>query len=229
LLGSSDDVKVVSIYDYLRNKMIPTGTPDIEGNYSGGSPEFNTLFKYLFPLTNIATLTSLYVFFYGHYSEDTPVQASTNQLFGNTKNILFNVFKNLWEGGDIFANTGIDNFGASILNEAIQDNMIENGISKSVDVNSNRNAIEQALFDQGLEPGFMKPAMDGSSGDGASNARILLEVLAGICDPGWDSFPITPIGWAALLLRRKEEEAKQEQEKTNASFDGINDPDDVCS
>ena len=229
LLGSSNDVEVSSIYEYLRSKMIPTGLPDIEGNYLGGSPEFNTLFKYLFPLTNIATLTSLYVFFYGYYSDDAPVKASTNQLFGNTKNILFNVFKNLWEGGDIFANTGIDNFGASILNEAIQDNMIENGISKSVDVNSNRNAITQALFDQGLEPGFMKPAMDGSSGDGDSNMRMILEVLAGICDPGWDSFPITPIGWAALLMRRKEQEAKQEQEKINASFDGTNDPDDVCS
>ena len=43
------------------------------------------------------------------------------------------------------------------------------------------------------------------------------------------SFPITPIGWAALLMRKKEEEAKQEQEKINASFDGVKDPDDVCS
>ena len=85
------------------------------------------------------------------------------------------------------------------------DYIVKTGLSDSDDFQSKQEGILEQIRSEGLEPGFFSTAGDfDMDGDGLTNVRVIFEILAGFTDPGFDFFPITPFGWAALLLRSLE-------------------------
>ena len=87
-----------------------------------------------------------------------------------------------------------------------------------------------------MTPEFFAPGRDWNDKTGGralNNTRVIFEILAGIMDPGYDYFPITPIGWTALALRNRQRElaGKEKQQLKNYDFETDIDLDDetLCS
>ena len=112
------------------------------------------------------------------------------------------------KGGDIMTSTGITNAQEQALNAAEQESFIApGGKSKWDKFQAQQEDIFTQIQEEGMTPEFITAIGDFKKGDHANNMRVLMEILAMISDPGWDSFPITPFGWIALILRQREFEA----------------------
>ena len=85
-----------------------------------------------------------------------------------------------------------------------------------------QNQILEQIRSEGLEPGFFAPfTQKDHSGLAHDNIRMLFEILANMIDPGFDTFPITPIGWVALAMRRSSRELEQGTELGPPTFDSL--------
>tara|TARA_Y100000593_G_scaffold17442_2_gene34887 strand:+ start:4568 stop:16276 length:11709 start_codon:yes stop_codon:yes gene_type:complete len=209
-----------SIYGHLRREMLD-------------SQEFKLLFNYVFPLREFASTVSMYVLFYGFYNDNSFLNKISSRLFSNTKSSLMSVFDILSSGGDPYR----EYYPSSEITAAMQslknENVASNGLADSNEAMTAQEGIAAQIKDEGMVPGFLSTA--GSfdlDGDGLTNIRVLMEIIAGFCDPGFDFFPITPFGWAALMLRQMEKDKlNEEEDKPDVQFEAppYSNPDaDLC-
>jgi len=201
--GNFNDI--TSIYEYLKDKML-------YGPDGKGSKQFQLLFNYIFPLKQYASFIAVYTLFYSLYKKGSAFDTNEKmkRLFTNTKIDLFDLFQLLSTGGDPYKRFGISNLEENIVNTRNAEVFKQNGEKGLSAFEEKQNQILQQLRAEGLDPGFFAlfgaPTDRASSGTGDDNIRIVFEVLASLVDPGFDTFPITPFGWIALLLRRRDRE-----------------------
>ena len=214
---AGDLTGVTSIYDYLKDKMI-------NGPDGKGSPQFQLLFNYIFPLKQYASFITVYTLFYSLYRKGTAFD--TNQkmqrLFTNTKVDLFDLFELLSSGGDPYKKFGLSNLEENVINTRQADAFKKYGSKGISAFQEKQNQILEQIRSEGLEPGFFAPfTQKDHSGLAHDNIRMLFEILANMIDPGFDTFPITPIGWVALAMRRSSRELEQGTELGPPTFDSL--------
>ena len=192
---------VTSIYEYLRDKMV-------NGSDGQGSKQFQLLFSYIFPLKQYASFIAVYTLFYSLYKKGSAFDTNEKmkRLFTNTKIDLFDLFQLLSTGGDPYKRFGPSNKEIMIVQQLQADAFLQNGEKGVSAFAEKQKQIFQQIKDEGYEPGFFGPFTDKNHPAAGDNERIVFEVLAGMLDPGFDTFPITPFGWIALLLRRRARE-----------------------
>jgi hypothetical protein len=184
----------------------------INGPDGKGSPQFQLLFNYIFPLKQYASFITVYTLFYSLYRKGTAFD--TNQkmqrLFTNTKVDLFNLFELLSLGGDPYKKFGLSNLEENVISTRQTDAFKKYGSKGISAFQEKQNQILEQIRSEGLEPGFFAPfTQKDHSGLAYDNIRMLFEILANMIDPGFDTFPITPIGWVALALRKSSQELEQ--------------------
>ena len=214
--------EITSIYDYLKDKMI--NGPD--GN---GSKQFQLLFNYIFPIKQYASFVAVYTMFYSLYKKGTAFDTNEKMkhLFTNTKIDLFDLFHLLTAGGDPYKRFGLSNLEQTVLSERQAETFKQFGSKGLTALQEKQKQILDQIRAEGLEPGFFAPfTQKDHSGLAHDNIRMIFEILAEMVDPGFDTFPITPFGWIALLLRRQSRSlAGKEPDLIAGEFIDPTDPD----
>ena len=198
-----------SIYGHLRREMLD-------------SEEFKLLFKYVFPLREFASAVSMYVLFYSFFNNNSFLNKISSRLFSNTKSSLMSVFDILSSGGDPYREFYPNDFHEQSL---WCEQIAENGLPDSNAAGEDEKTIHDEIYEKSGPPGFLSTAGDFDwDGDGLTNARVIMEILAGFTDPGFDFFPITPFGWTALWLRQLEKDKLNGEDETDAENEQVQAP-----
>lgn len=197
--AAGDFGEITSIYDYLKDKML-------NGSDGKGSSQFQLLFNYIFPIKQYASFVAVYTMFYSLYKKGTAFDTNEKMkhLFTNTKIDLFDLFHLLTVGGDPYKRFGLSNLEERVATTRQTEAFKQNGTKGLTALQEKQKQILDQIRAEGLEPGFFAPfSQKDHSGLAHDNIRMIFEILAEMVDPGFDTFPITPFGWIALLLRRQ--------------------------
>jgi hypothetical protein len=80
---------------------------------------------------------------------------------------------------------------------------------------------DEALDSFISETGLISQSSMDTEDQGRKALLIILEIIVGVSDPGWDKFPITPLGIALWFLKKAWAEGEDEGDTGPGTDDGF--------